>query len=79
MAANMPIKHKKKHDYGMVGPVGLNIISVPAMHTSCPPHPQAQAISGGIADSSGHPGGPADSGSNSAPSVGSAGPAGGSQ
>lgn len=70
----MPAKHKKRLDYG-VGPVGMNFI--PAVHTSCVGHPQAQAISAGIASSSGHPGpanaaGPAAGG----PAAGGAGPVG---
>lgn len=58
----MPAKHKKRLDYG-VGPVGMNFI--PAVHTSCVGHPQAQAISAGIASSSGHPGPVNSSGSAS--------------
>lgn len=81
----MANKHKhKKLDYG-VGPVGLNIILAPAMKTSCPAHPQAQALSNGIADASGHPGATNSPGGSASASGGPAaggapagGPAGGS-
>lgn len=65
---------RKKLDYG-VGPVGLNII--PAMHASCPAHPQAQTISSGIAGASGHPGPASPTSSVSGPAAGGSGPAGG--